>query len=197
MTTGRVDLSLTTTGADDLAGALKEIGKRGAENAIRSAVRATVKPMVKIARSKAPFLTGALKKMIISKVMGFDAKRQVKGYVGVSKGTVDVKVSYARIEDEDLNPNRLGGKLIQSNIRYSRKADESGRKLIDLARTSVVIRKKPEAYAWKQERKYHFLQKTKDEAQDLYNESFRTFLVRDIDKQRAKLAAKQSARKGK
>ena len=190
-----IDLSLTVQGGEPIAQALAEIGTRGAENAIRAAVRKSIKPMVKTARILAPVLTGALSKSIIPKILGFDKDRKVKAYVGIKKGTVDVKVSYDWLEEKELKPEQLGGRIIQTDIRRSKRKDEKGNALVDLARTKLVVRKKPEAYGWRMENLYGYMKKTKQIHQQTYVRGFKSTLLTEIEKQKTKLAAKRAGKK--
>jgi HK97 gp10 family phage protein len=81
-------VTMTTRGDEALVAALRDLGKRGAENAARAAMRKTLNPSLKKARDYAPKKTGALRRSLRVSTPS-STKGKVSGRIGNTQDWVD------------------------------------------------------------------------------------------------------------
>lgn len=83
-------VTMTVRGDVALQKALRDLGKRGAENAARAAMRKTLKPTQAKAREYAPVKTGALRRSLLLSTPS-TTKGKVSGRIGNKMGWTDKK----------------------------------------------------------------------------------------------------------
>ena len=127
-------------GVDELKARLDHLGKRGIENALRSAMRKTMNTLRDPIRAAAPEDTGALKKGLVVKI---SSGKQISGRFGTVK---DVKYEMTR--------ERAFSELSAKEQQILRHGGLGSEKRVNMIKGQI---KEPDKYGYVQEKRKAFM----------------------------------------